>query len=184
MTGPKNIVNHYVVFRLGEEVYGLDVANAREIVEVPKLTPIPSVPEWIRGVVNLRGGVVPVIDMKMKFSMGRTEASASSCVLIVEFEGGEEDFVVGVLADRVLDVLELADSAVEPPPKFGARFSKAYLRGLGRKGDLLFVIIDAPKVFSDANVDLGGPAAEAPAEDAAASAGERAEGATESHELV
>jgi purine-binding chemotaxis protein CheW len=168
MNLPSEVVNHYVVFRLGEEVYGLDVANAREIVQVPRLTPIPSVPDWIRGVVNLRGSVVPVIDLKMKFNMGRTEVAADSCVLIVEFLDGDDDFVVGVLADHVLDVLELGEKAIEPPPKFGARFARAYLRGLARRGNLLFVILDAAKVFADANVDLGGPAGETTAEEAMA----------------
>jgi purine-binding chemotaxis protein CheW len=161
MTEPVSSINHYVVFGLGDEVYALDVVNAREIVGVPPLTPIPSAPEWIRGVINLRGSVVPVIDLKSKFGMGRTDGTPSSCVLIVEFSADGEDFVVGVLADRVLEVLEVADSAIEPPPKFGARFSRAYLRGLGRKGDLLFVILDAGKVFSDVNVDLAGPLGEA-----------------------
>jgi purine-binding chemotaxis protein CheW len=178
MMGSTETINHYVVFQLGEEVYALDVVNAREIVGVSTLTPIPSVPEWIRGVVNLRGAVVPVIDMKTKFSMGRTEPTANSCVLVVEFAADGEDFVVGVLADRVLEVLELSEAAIEPLPKFGARFSRAYLRGLGRKGDLLFVILDAAKVFSDVNVDLTGPLGELPAgggENATVAAGGRSE---------
>jgi purine-binding chemotaxis protein CheW len=153
-------INHYVVFRLGEEVYALDVINAREILEVPVLTPIPSVPEWIRGVVNLRGSVVPVVDVKLKFNMGRTEQTRSSCVLIVEFSTDVDDFVVGVLTEQVLEVLELPEEAIEPPPKFGARFSRAYLRGVGRKGNLLFVILDAGKVFSDVNIDPEAPADE------------------------
>jgi purine-binding chemotaxis protein CheW len=157
------VKRHYVIFRLGEEAYALDVVNAREIVEVTTFTLIPNAPAWIRGVVNLRGSVAPVIDLKLKLNIGKTATTPGSCVLIVEFATKGDEYVVGLMADRVLDVLELADTAIEAPPKFGARFSRGYLRGLGRRGDLLFMILDARNVFSDVPADLSStspPAAE------------------------
>lgn len=141
--------NQYVTFRLDDETYALDVGNAREIVEAPRLTRMPNAPSWIRGVMNLRGSVVPVIDLKQKFDMGVTELTRLSCVLLVEFMLDQEPFVIGVLVDAVLEVFELPPETIEPPPKFGARYSRQYLRGMGRRNDRVFVILDADKVFSD-----------------------------------
>ena len=143
--------HQYVTFRLDDETYALDVGNAREIVEAPRLTRMPNAPAWIRGVMNLRGSVVPVIDLKQKFDMGTTEITRHSCVLLVEFMLNEEPFVIGVLVDAVLEVFELAPETIEPPPKFGARYSQKYLRGMGRRNNRVFVILDADKVFSDTN---------------------------------
>lgn len=123
-------VNQYVSFRLGEETYALDVSHAKEIVEAPRLTPMPHAPPWIRGVMNLRGSVVPVVDLKRKFVMGATELGAHTCVLLIEFESESSQFLIAVLVDAVL---ELSPSELEPPPAFGARYSRKYLKGVGRR---------------------------------------------------
>lgn len=148
------LTNQYVTFQLDDEIYALDVAHAREILEVPRLTRMPNAPAWIRGVMNLRGAVVPVIDLKHKFDMGATELSARSCVLIVEFVFDETIFVIGVLVDAVLAVFELAPEAIESPPQFGARYSRKYLHGVGRHGDRVFMILAANEVFADVEVEL------------------------------
>lgn len=141
--------SQYLTFRIGDESYGLDVANAREIVEGPSLTPMPKAPPWVRGVLNLRGSIVPVLDLKRKFEMGETEIGPHSVVVIVEFELEGEEFVVGMLADRALEVFEYEPKDIEAPPKFGARYAKSYLRGVGRRAGYLFVILAAEKVFAD-----------------------------------
>ena len=151
--------HQYVTFRLDDEIYAIDVGNAREIVEVPRLTRMPTAPAWMRGVINLRGSVVPVIDLKQKFEMGVTELTRSSCVLLVEFELDGQPFCLGVLVDAVLEVFELAPDAIEEPPRFGARYAKRYLKGMGRRGERVFMILDADRVFSDSDVELS---AEAP----------------------
>ena len=145
--------NQYVSFKLDEEIYALDVAHAREIVEVPRLTRMPNAPEWIRGVINLRGTVVPVIDLKHKFHMGATEVTQRSCVLLVEFEFDAALFVIGVLVDAVLAVFELPAEAIESPPKFGARYSRKYLKGVGRHDGHVFMILEANEVFADVDVE-------------------------------
>lgn len=145
--------NQYVTFKLDDEIYALDVAHAREIVEVPRLTRMPNSPDWIRGVINLRGAVVPVIDLKHKFSMGTTELTQRSCVLLVEFEFDEGLFVIGVLVDAVLAVFELPSEAIEPPPKFGARYARKYLRGVGRHDGNVFMILEANEVFADVDIE-------------------------------
>ncbi|MFZ5896188.1 MAG: chemotaxis protein CheW [Myxococcota bacterium] len=146
--------NQYVTFKLDEEVYALDVAHAREIVEVPRLTRMPNAPDWIRGVMNLRGSVVPVIDLKHKFDMGATQVTPDSCVLVVEFVFEDAIFVIGVLVDAVLAVFELPPASVEAPPKFGARYSRKYLKGVGRHEQRVFMILEANEVFADVEAEL------------------------------
>jgi purine-binding chemotaxis protein CheW len=144
----------YVTFKLGEEVYALDVANAREVAELTSLTPMPKAPNWVRGVLNLRGTVVPVVDLKRKFDMGETKLERGSSVLIVEFSLEVERYVIGVLCDVALEVFEYADKDIEAPPKFGARYSRSYLRGMGRREQYLFAILVAEKVFADTDTLL------------------------------
>lgn len=146
--------HQYVTFQLDDEVYALDVAHAREIVEVPRLTRMPNAPDWIRGVINLRGSVVPVIDLKHKFGMGSTELTKRSCVLLVEFEFEDALFVIGVLVDAVLAVFELSPDTIEEPPKFGARYSRKYLKGIGRHQERVFMILEANEVFADVELEV------------------------------
>ena len=146
--------NQYITFQLDDEIYALDVAHAREIVEVPRLTRMPNSPAWIRGVMNLRGSVVPVIDLKHKFGMGATEVTLRSCVLVVEFVFEDAIFVIGVLVDMVLAVFELAPDLVESPPKFGARYSRKYLKGMGRRDERVFMILEANEVFADVELEI------------------------------
>lgn len=176
--------NQYVTFRLDDETYALDVGNAREIVEAPRLTRMPNAPSWIRGVMNLRGSVVPVIDLKQKFEMGVTELTSHSCVLLVEFIFEQQPFVIGVLVDAVLEVFELAPEAIEPPPKFGARYSKRYLRGMSRRSERVFLILNADRVFSDTALKLEADAEE-PAETANVKSSDyRSEGIEEANAVV
>lgn len=176
--------NQYVSFRLDNETYAIDVGNAREIVEAPRLTRMPSAPSWIRGVMNLRGSVVPVIDLKQKFDMGVTELALHSCVLLVDFMLEREPFVIGVLVDAVLEVFELAPEAIEPPPKFGARYSKRYLRGMGRRSECVFLILDADRVFSDSALKLDADADEQTDAATAKRSDYRSEGVEEANAVV
>jgi len=141
-------INHYLSFRLGGETYAIDVANAREIVECSTVTQIPKTPPWIRGVINLRGRVVPVIDLKMRFDMGATEETVNTCVIVVETVVDGEMFVVGLLADAAKEVFELDDTSLDPPPKFGVKVNTHYIRGMARRGDDLLVVLDAERVLS------------------------------------
>ena len=146
--------NQYVTFLLDDEIYALDVAHAREIVEVPRLTRMPNAPDWIRGVMNLRGSIVPVIDLKQKFDMGATIITHRSCVLLVEFEFEGSTFTIGVLVDAVVSVFELSPEQVEPPPRYGARYSRKYLQGAGRQDGRVFLILEANEVFADIEAEV------------------------------
>jgi purine-binding chemotaxis protein CheW len=146
--------NQYLTFRLNGEVYAIDVGNAREIVGVPRLTRMPGTPSWIRGVMNLRGSVVPVVDLKHKFDMGQTEVTKDACILVVEFQVDGQPYVIGLLVDAVVEVFELNPDAIEEPPRFGTRYSPRYIKGMGRRGDVVFVVLDADKVLSESEVTV------------------------------
>ena len=142
----------YLTFRIDQEVYGIDITHAREVIEVSALTPMPKAPEWIRGVVNLRGSVLPVIDLRRRFNMGDSTLGKRPSVVVIELASGDDTITVGVLVDTALEVFEYPDAEIEPPPKFGARFSRNYLRGVGRRNQYIFFILIADKVFTDQDV--------------------------------
>jgi purine-binding chemotaxis protein CheW len=140
--------NQYLAFRLGDELYAIDVANAREIVEQSTITRLPKTPAWMRGLINLRGNVLPVLDLKMKLGMGATNETVDTCTIVVEVTLDGELYVVGVLADSVSEVFELDEKQVEAPPRFGTRLSTDFIKGMGRVGQNLIIVLDAERVFS------------------------------------
>lgn len=158
-----------LTFTLGREVYALDVGQTREVVDYLHVTPIPKTPAWIRGVFNLRGSVVPVLDLKQKLSMGATEKSRDACVLILEILLGSERTLVGVLADSVREVIELSTSEIEATPNFGSRVSTEYIRGVGRRNGELFVVLDVERIFADDEIEALRSSTEQPTSSADAS---------------
>jgi purine-binding chemotaxis protein CheW len=143
-----NTTNQYLSFRLADEVYGIDITQVREVLEFSTVTRVPRVPEFMRGVINLRGGVVPVIDLRLKFGMGRTEKTVNTCVIITEVAVDDERTVLGAMADSVQEVLELEPSQIEPPPKIGMRLKNDFIKGMGKYNDNFIILIDVDRVFS------------------------------------
>jgi purine-binding chemotaxis protein CheW len=146
----------YVSFRLGTELYALDVWHAREIVDAPPVSQLPNAPDWIAGLMNLRGRIVPVVDLKRKFDLGDGgQGGGRGYVIVVDVESDDgTSSAVGVLADAVLEVFDLGDAELTPPPKFGARFSRAYLRGLIKRETSVIAVMDAARVLADADAVL------------------------------
>jgi len=149
-----------LTFTLANEVYAIDVISAREVLDFAHITPIPKTPPWIRGVLNLRGNVVPVLDMKHKLGMGPTEQTRDVCVLILEIDLEGEKTQVGVLADSVREVIEIDTSQIGPPPNFGGRVSTEYVLGVGRRNEKLFVLLDVAKIFVTSEIELAQLAAD------------------------
>lgn len=139
-----------LTFTLEKDVFALSITDIREVIEVKELTRLPQTPEFMRGVINLRGQVVPVIDLKRKFEMGSTEFTIDTCIIIIEVEIGDEVTTLGALADAVQDVIEVNASEVEPPPKIGASVDTAFIYGIvvGKQEDEFIVILNKPKLFS------------------------------------
>ncbi len=141
-------VRQYLTFQLGDEVFGLDVSNVREILEFTTVTKVPRTPGFMRGVINLRGSVVPVLDMRLKFGLTITEKTVNTCVVVVEVDLDGERTVIGALVDSVQEVFEMEPGQIEPAPRIGVRLDTDFIKGMGKKDDRFIIILDIDKVFS------------------------------------
>ena len=138
-----------LVFALHNEDFGVDVKAIREIVRVPPfITRVPNAPEYIRGVINLRGAMVPVIDLSVRFGRPPTEVARRSCVVILEVPRAEGTVVVGVIVENVSEVLELAPSEIEPAPSFGGDIRSEFLSGVGKIGTRFVILLDVNHVLT------------------------------------
>jgi len=144
----------YLTFTLEEEVFALDIGKVREVLDFTQVTKVPRTPEFMRGVINLRGSVVPVVDMRLKFGMSQTEKTVNTCVIVMEIALGGETTIVGSLADSVQEVLELEPEQIEPAPRIGTKLRTEFIKGMGKHNDQFIIILDIDKVFDEET--LGG----------------------------
>ena len=138
----------YLTFKLAEEIFAFDVAKVREILELTSITKVPQTPDFMRGVINLRGSVVPVIDLRLNFGMQCTEQTVNTCIIVVEVNLNGETIVLGVLADSVQEVVEMEPDLIEPPPQLGTKLNTEFIKGMGKVEDDFVMILDIDKVFS------------------------------------
>jgi len=138
----------FLTLTLGEELFAIDIFSVREILDYTDITRIPQTPEYMRGVVNVRGNAVPVVDLRMKFGLGRVERTLNTRIVIVEIKKDDTLSVMGALADSVKEVLELETDRIDPPPRMGAAVRADFIRGIGKHGDRFLLVLDVDKVFS------------------------------------
>lgn len=138
----------YLTFSSGGEMFAVGILNVKEIIEYGQLTEIPMMPAFIRGVINLRGAVVPVIDLAARFGSRRTETGRRSCVIIIEISDGDLVQDIGVLVDSVSAVLDIPASEIEPPPAFGARIRTEFIEGMGKVNGKFVILLDVQRVLS------------------------------------
>jgi len=138
----------YLTLRLAQETFAVEVAKVREILDFAAITKVPQTPDFLRGVINLRGSVVPVVDIKLKFGMGPTEKTVIACIIVLEVIIENETTIVGALADSVQEVVELDPSQIEPPPRIGMKLSIDFIQGMGKLNDEFVIILDTDKIFS------------------------------------
>ncbi len=141
-------IQQYLTFMLGGEVFAIGILHIKEIIEYGQLTTVPMMPPFIRGVINLRGAVVPVVDLASRFGGKPGEVTRRSCIIILELEVAEEAQVIGVVVDAVNEVLEIAGADIEPPPSFGARIRTDFIAGMGKVGDRFVILLNADRVLS------------------------------------
>ena len=141
-------VRQYLTFMIAGEEYAISLLQVKEIIEYDTVTPVPKTPEWVRGVINLRGSVVPVIDLAVKFRLPASVAGRLTCIIITEVECGGEATIMGVMADSVRQVIDLKPEDVEHPPTFGTRVKVDYLLGMARSGKKFCLILNTEKVLS------------------------------------
>ncbi len=138
----------YLTFKLEDEVFALDISKVREVLDFTTITKVPKTPEFMRGVINLRGSVVPVVDLRLKFGMTRTEKTVNTCIIITEVTVDNETTVLGALADSVQEVMDLEPGQIEAAPKIGTRLNTEFIRGMGKRDNTFIIILDIDKVFS------------------------------------
>ena len=138
----------YLTFLVGEEEYAVGVLRVREIIQYHAVTRVPRTPEWIRGVINLRGSVVPVVDMAVKFGLPATVPGRCTCIVLVEARVEGERVVMGMIADEVRQVVDLPPDAVQPPPAFGTRVSVDYLEAMGRVDERMVLLLDVDRLLA------------------------------------
>jgi purine-binding chemotaxis protein CheW len=136
----------FLAFAIAGTDYGIPVLRLREIIQCDAITPVPSVPRWVRGVLNLRGSVIPVLDLAVKFGQRDTPVDGQSCVLVVEVDLAGERILAGVMADSVNEVVDLGSDEIMPPPPFGSHVKPEYLLGLAPVGDRFAFVLDLDRV--------------------------------------
>ena len=144
----------FLTFKLDEEMYALDILKVREVLDFTKVTKVPRTPDFMRGVINLRGSVVPVLDLRLKFGMSITEKKIDTCIIITEIAIDGETTILGALADSVQEVLELDPEHIEPAPKIGTKLNTDFIKGMGKRDGEFIIILDIDKVFSSDELAL------------------------------
>ena len=138
----------YLAFGLGGEAFAMEIGYVKEVIQYGELTEVPLMPPFIRGVINLRGAMVPVVDLSVRFGRPPTEVARRSCVVILEVPRAEGPVVVGIIVENVSEVLELAPSEIEPAPAFGGDIRSEFLSGVGKIGTRFVILLDVNHVLT------------------------------------
>ena len=144
----------YLTFALASEEYGLEILKVREIIGYMEITAVPQTPGHVKGVINLRGQVIPVIDLRTKFGMDTTDVTEETCIIVVEIAQGKRTFNTGIVVDHVQEVLDIDGQDIEEAPQFGSSVDTNFILGMGKIGDTVKILLDIDKVLAGEN--LGG----------------------------
>jgi purine-binding chemotaxis protein CheW len=147
-------ISQYMTFKLGNELFAINVAQVREVLEVSSITRVPTAPDYMRGVVNVRGKAIPVVDLRLRFGLPRTAETLTSRIVVMELQLDGETTVLGGLADSVHEVIELDGSQINPPPSIAMRWRTEFILGMGRRGDDFIIILDVNAVFASEELAL------------------------------
>ena len=148
----QTVSNRYLTFTLDKDMFAVDISVVREILDMTEITRIPQAPQAVRGVVNVRGAAVPVIDMRLRFGLAEAERTVNTRIIIVETPSGDSVTTFGAIADSVKEVLELEADAIAPAPDMGAAVAPDFLRGIGKVGGKFILILDISKVLRSEEV--------------------------------
>jgi purine-binding chemotaxis protein CheW len=144
----------YLTFALAHEEYGLEILKVREIIGYMDITAVPQTPHHVKGVINLCGQVIPVVDLRSKFGMDTTERTEETCIIVVEITQGDRNFQTGIVVDHVQEVLDILGTDIEDAPQFGSNVDTDFILGMGKIGESVKILLDIDKVL--AGDDLSG----------------------------
>jgi purine-binding chemotaxis protein CheW len=144
----------YMTFKLGDELFAINVAQVREVLEVTQITKVPTAPGYMRGVVNVRGQSVPVVDLRLRFGLPKGKETVHTRIIVMELELDGETAVLGGMADSVHEVIELEPGNINPPPTIAMRWRSEFIQGMGKRDDDFIIILDFNAVFSSEDLAL------------------------------
>ena len=142
------LAGKYLTFKLAGEEYGLEILKVKEIIGLMPITDVPRMPGYIRGVINLRGKVIPVVDLRTKFAMASTEDTDETCIIVVDVAENEQSTQTGILVDTVSEVLDITGEQIEEAPSFGISIDTDFIMGMGKIGQDVKILLDIVKVLS------------------------------------
>lgn len=146
--------NKYLTFVLATEEYAVDILRVQEIKGWSKVTPIPNTPDYIRGVINLRGTIVPIIDLRLRFSLDRLDYGQMTVVVVVKVVSGSRERIMGIVVDAVSDVYDVAENEIKPPPDFGSVISMEFIRGLATVNEKMVIILDIDRLLNSGELAI------------------------------
>jgi purine-binding chemotaxis protein CheW len=142
------LAGKYLTFRLAEEEYGLEILKVQEIIQMQAVTKVPRTPDYVRGVINLRGKVIPVVDLRRKFGLSQVNDTEKTCIIVVQIVQGDGKVVMGIIIDEVKEVLDIKAEHIEETPSFGATINTDFIMGMGKIGQSVKILLDIDKVMS------------------------------------
>jgi purine-binding chemotaxis protein CheW len=143
----------HLTFRLAEEEYGLDILKVQEIIGIMPITRVPRTPAFVRGVINLRGRVIPVVDLRVKFGVSSPDDDERTCIVVVQFAGAKSTTTMGVVVDEVSEVIDISEDQIEDTPRFGADVETDFVLGIGKVADKVVMLLDIDRVLSVSEVE-------------------------------
>lgn len=144
----KSLAGKYLTFKLANETYGIQILKVQEIIGLMSITNVPRTPDFVRGVINLRGKVIPVIELRKKFGMESIEDTDHTCIIVVQVNGPTGLITMGVLVDEVSEVIDISDEQLEPAPSFGTNIDTAFILAMGKIGETVVILLDIDKVLT------------------------------------
>ena len=156
----ERLAGKYMGFKLDAETYGLEILKVQEIIGLMNITAVPRTPDFVRGVVNLRGKVIPVVDLRSKFAMPAKEDTELTCIMVVEVEMNDTMVTMGIIVDQVSEVMDIANESAEPPPSFGNPESERFLLGIGKFQEEVVLLLNLDEILTDNEMTLIGAVSE------------------------
>ena len=138
----------FLTFRLGEEIFAVNVSQVREVLDISTITKVPRAPDFMRGVINVRGSVVPVVDLRLKFGMTKTENTVDTRIVVLELFIDGDETILGSMADSVHEVMDLEPEQIEKAPNIGSRWKTEFIRGIGKRDEEFIILLDIDRIFS------------------------------------
>lgn len=139
----------YLTFQLGKEVFGIEISYVTEIIGIQQITYVPEVPDYVKGIINLRGKIIPVIDVRLKFKKPPVEYDDRTCVIVIDIK----DTSIGLIVDCVSEVIDIKDDSIVPPPSYKTGFQNKYIKGIGKVGENVKLLLDCEKIITDKDVE-------------------------------